>query len=429
MAIELRMPALSPTMEKGNLAKWLVSEGDSIKPGDLIAEIETDKATMELEAVDEGRITTLVIAAGTDDVAVGTVIALLAAADERADTATVAQAMDEDAAPVDPEPILVPMGEGVLLVDAPPSVSASPRRPSPSGRLKVSPLAQRIADAKGMDLEGIVGSGPNGRIVRADLPVAPLVVPAPSSLRPGGAADAGTGIVPPPAGVPVETVKLSAMRRTIARRLTEAKRTIPHFYLTVRCNIDPLLRLREELNAGLAARGIKLSVNDLLMKAMALALVEVPDANVQYGGDDLHRFGRVDIAMAVAIDGGLITPVIRDVSALSLSAIAQASKGLAVKARAGHLQPEDYQGGTASISNLGMFGIDEMFPVINPPQALILGIGAAVEQPWKVDGELALATIVAATGSFDHRAIDGAIAARFMDAFRTFVETPMLVMS
>ena len=236
-------------------------------------------------------------------------------------------------------------------------------------------------------------------------------------------------VAPPPEGVPVETVTLSTMRKTIARRLTESKQQVPHFYLTARCNLDPLLKLRVELNASLEARGIKLSVNDLLIKAMALALTQVPDANVQYGGDELHRFNRADISMAVAIDGGLITPVIRDAGSLSLSAIAQAAKALANKAREGKLMPEDYQGGTATISNLGMFGIDEMFPVINPPQALILGIGAGVEQPWKVNGDIALATIMSATGSFDHRAIDGAAAAEFMAAIKEFVENPMKLIS
>jgi pyruvate dehydrogenase E2 component (dihydrolipoamide acetyltransferase) len=233
----------------------------------------------------------------------------------------------------------------------------------------------------------------------------------------------------PPTGVPVETVKLSSMRKTIARRLAESKQTVPHFYLTARCRLDALLKLRGELNASLSARGFKLSVNDLLIKAMALAMEQVPDANVQFGGDELFRFSRVDISMAVAIEGGLVTPVIRDAGALSLSAIAQQSKALATKARDGKLVPEDYLGGTASISNLGMFGIDEMFPVINPPQALILGVGAGIEQPWEVDGEIALATIIALTASFDHRAIDGAIAARFMAALRELIERPLQLVS
>lgn len=427
MAIELKMPALSPTMEKGTLARWLVAEGDTVKAGDLIAEIETEKATMEYEAVDDGRVARLMIAEGTDDVAVGSVIALLAEDGEEvlpAPAPVVALGTAIAAAPA-AEPVAAPEERSVA-----PAITAAepvtPRRASPADRIKVSPLAARIADAKGIDLAGIAGTGPNGRIVRADLGIASLVA---APQAPVAAAElAEAPIAPPPEGVPVETVKLSSMRKTIARRLGESKQTVPHFYLTARCNIDRLLKLRLDLNDGLAARGVKLSINDLVMKAMALSLVEVPEANVQFGGDVLHRFGRVDISMAVAIDGGLVTPVIRGVDSLSLSAIARESKALAEKAREGRLTPEDYRGGTASISNLGMFGIDEMVPVINPPQALILGVAAGVEQPWKVDGAIALATIVAATASFDHRAIDGAAAARFMAAFRDGLESPLRIM-
>ena len=434
MPIELKMPALSPTMEKGNLAKWLVAEGDMVKAGDLLAEIETDKATMEFEAVDEGRIAKLLVAEGTDDVVVGSVIALLAE-DGNAETAP--------AAPVaaDPAPAADFVAEApapAAAVDAPaPSepgapVAAKPApapRPSRADRIKVSPLAARIANAKGLDLSGISGSGPNGRIVRADLGITSLLA-APAASAPATApVAAAAASAPPPAGIPLETIKLSSMRKTIARRLGESKQTVPHFYLTVRCNLDPLLKLRAELNASLAASGVKLSVNDFLIKALALALARVPDANVQFGGDELYRFARADIAMAVAIEGGLITPVIRDAGNSSLSAIATASKSLAARARGGQLQPEDYQGGTASISNLGMFGIDEMIPVINPPQALILGVGAGIEQPWKVDGAIALATVVALTASFDHRAIDGAVGAEFMAALRELVEKPMLLLA
>jgi pyruvate dehydrogenase E2 component (dihydrolipoamide acetyltransferase) len=287
--------------------------------------------------------------------------------------------------------------------------------------IPATPLARRVAAIKGVDLGKVQGSGSRGRIVVADLgavivtrtvPAAPPAVAAPV-------------IAPPPEGVPVVSEKLSGMRKTIARRLTEAKQQVPHFYLTSRCNLDALLALRGELNAGLAGRGVKLSVNDMLIKALALALVAVPDANVQFGGDVLHRFGRVDVSMAVAIPGGLVTPVLRDVGVLSLSAIATQSKALAEKARDGRLTPEDYQGGTVSLSNLGMFGVDEMFPVINPPQALILGTAAGVRQPWDVKGEIALATIMAATASFDHRAIDGAVAAQFMAALRDLIEAPI----
>lgn len=419
MAIELKMPALSPTMEKGTLAKWLVGAGDLVKPGDLLAEIETDKATMELEAECEGRVASLVVAAGTDDVAVGTVIALLQGADDTATASAEPSAADTAPLAAAAEPKVTPEP----LASSMPEIVAPTFRRSPADRIRVSPLAQRIAEAKRIDLDGIEGTGPNGRIVRADLNVAPLIsspIAIPASLPVEPAA-----FLPPPADVPRESVKLSAMRKTIARRLGESKQTVPHFYLTARCNLDRLLALRRELNEALAPRGSKLSVNDMLMKAMALALVEVPEANVQFGGDEIHRFSRVDISMAVAIDGGLITPIIRDAASLSLSSIASISRQLAVKAREGKLVPDDYQGGTASISNLGMFGIDEMVPVINPPQSLILGVGAGVEQPWKVSEKIGLATIMAATASFDHRAIDGAAAAMFMQSFRHLTETPL----
>ena len=417
MAIELMMPALSPTMEKGTLAKWLVAEGDTVKTGDLIAEIETDKATMEYEAAADGRIAKLMIAEGTDDVAVGSVIALLSDANERLPEPAMAAARAENPAPLPPAPDAAP---------APAASTPAHRRTSPADRIKVSPLAARIADAVGVDLAALTGSGPNGRIVRADLGIASLLT---APTPPAFAAAVAPAIAPPPAGVPVETIKLSLMRKTIARRLTESKTSIPHFYLTARCNLDPLLAIRRQLNETLEASGIKLSVNDMLMKALALALEEVPDANVQFGGDVLHRFQRVDVAMAVAIGGGLVTPVLRDVGSLSLSAIATQSKTLAAKARDGRLTSAEYDGGTVSLSNLGMFGIDEMIPVLNPPQALILGAAAGIEQPWNVDGAIKLATVMAATASFDHRAIDGSVAAEFMRAFRALVETPLRLLA
>ncbi|AMK26551.1 dihydrolipoamide acetyltransferase family protein (plasmid) [Sphingobium sp. SJ10-10] len=424
MAIELTMPALSPTMEKGTLAKWLVKVGDTIKPGDLIAEIETDKATMELAAIDEGTIASLAIPEGSQDVPVGTVIATVAEAGEKVD----ARALETvSAAPVQERASLAPPAAVPPAPVADPA--PAPRTPAPdNGTINATPLAKRIATVRGLSLLGIAGSGARGRIVKADLGLPSLLAPAMAVPAIAPAAIAAP-VYDPPAGVPVNTVKLTTMRKTIARRLTESKQNVPHFYLTARCNIDAFNRLRGELNAGLDARGIKLSVNDLLIKAMALAMTAVPDVNVQFGGEVLHRFARVDIAMAVAIEGGLVTPVIRDAGALSLSAIAQASKALAIKARDGKLAPEDYQGGTASISNLGMLGIDEMFPVINLPQALILGVAAGVEQPWKVDGGIALATIMAATASFDHRAIDGATAAQFMAALRDLIEHPLQIVS
>jgi pyruvate dehydrogenase E2 component (dihydrolipoamide acetyltransferase) len=423
MPIELTMPALSPTMEKGTLAKWLVKEGDTVKSGDLIAEIETDKATMELEAHEDGRIGRLLIAEGTADVAVGVALATLADLDEANAVPDAAPKAVEQNSTADVA-IATP-GAPVAL----PLVAKSPAKPLDSraslfDRTLASPLAHRIAHAGGNDLKALRGSGPNGRIMRADLGLPDLA---------RGAPQASVGIMPtpdftaqlPPADVPVETAKLSTMRRTIARRLSEAKQQVPHFYLTIRCDIDPLLRLRTEINAAISARGVKISVNDMMMKAMALALIDVPNANVQFGGDVLHHFSRVDISMAVAIDGGLVTPLIRNADTLSLSAIASESKRLAAKAREGKLLPEEYEGGTASISNLGMYGIDEMVPVINIPQALILGVGAGIEQPWKVDGQIALATIAALTASFDHRAIDGAAAAQFMTSLRNYIEMPM----
>jgi pyruvate dehydrogenase E2 component (dihydrolipoamide acetyltransferase) len=422
MAIELKMPALSPTMEKGTLAKWLVKEGDSVRPGDLIAEIETDKATMEYEAIDEGVIMSIAVPAGTEDVAVGMVIALIGEPGEAAqprvlETADAAPAAAPE--PVAPPPPAAPTAKVVVPAPAPKPATID------NDAINATPLARRIATVKGLSLLGITGTGARGRIVKADLDLTSLV--AARSAAVAAAAPAATLVYAAPTGIPMETVKLSGMRKTIARRLSESKQTVPHFYLTAHCRIDALLKLRAELNASLSACDIKLSVNDLVIKAMALAMVREPDTNVQFAGEEMYRFGRVDIAMAVAIEGGLITPVIRDAGSLSLSAIAEKAKQLATKARDGKLLPEEYQGGTASISNLGMYGIDEMIPVINPPQALILGMGSGIEKPWMVDGEIALATIMTATASFDHRAIDGAAAARFMAAFRQLLEAPLQI--
>jgi pyruvate dehydrogenase E2 component (dihydrolipoamide acetyltransferase) len=419
MPTELKMPALSPTMEKGTLARWLVKPGDLVRAGDLIAEVETDKATMEVEAVDEGRVAELIVAEGSENVPVGAVIARLA------DEGEVAEPTVAETPAAMPEPALA--ASATVTMEAPPPPAPQFPRAKFADRIKVSPLAARVAHAKGIDLSAISGTGPGGRIVRADLGLTRTVATTVSAPAP--ACRPIDTFAPPAQGVPMETIKLSGMRKTIARRLTESKQQVPHFYLTARCNLDPLLKLRSEINAELGSRGVKVSVNDMLMKAMAMALIAVPDANVQFGGDVLHRYARVDIAMAVAIEGGLVTPVIRGVDTLSLTAIATQAKAFADKARDGKLAPEDYQGGTCSLSNLGMFGIDEMFPVINPPQALILGTAAGVKQPWNVDGELALATVMAATGSFDHRAIDGAAAARFMAEFRRLIETPMLILS
>lgn len=411
MSIELKMPALSPTMERGTLAKWLVSVGDPVKPGDLLAEIETDKATMEVEAVDEGRIAAIVVAAGTEDVCVGTVIAVLGDSDGVAST------------PQSYEIVAAEPGAGSSAIS--PEMHSATRGASADG-IEASPLARRIAKAKGVDLKGVAGSGADGRIVLVDLGVP---APRPQGLRgPASIKPALEPKIAPPHDIPFDATALSSMRRTIARRLTEAKQSVPHFYLSVHCVLDGLLRLRAELNADLAPHGVKLSVNDFLLRAMAIAMVRVPEVNVQFAGDELYSFRRVDIAMAVAIEGGLITPVLRDVASLSLSAIARQSKALARKAHDGALMPEEYQGGTASLSNLGMFGIDDMIPVINPPQALILGAGASRVTPWTVDGGIELATVISLTASFDHRAIDGAVAARFMSALRDTLENPITLL-
>jgi pyruvate dehydrogenase E2 component (dihydrolipoamide acetyltransferase) len=442
MPIEIKMPALSPTMEKGTIARWLIAPGDWVKTGDLIAEIETDKATMELEAEQEGRLSEITVPGGSDDVAVGTVIALLASEA----SSEVSPAIAEDGS-VPTSPAVPEVQPVVPAAEAPISISKSEPTPAPeqlapqsapkaSSAVLATPLATRIAKINGIALEGIKGTGPRGKVVKADLGIPSLIAPPTLSTVFSGAPVPSPQPVlvahplaaaEPPAGVPVSRSKLSSMRKTIARRLSEAKQQIPHFYLTVRCNIDPLLELRQTLNQAIDSRGIKISVNDMLIKGMAIALEQVPDANVQFGGDELYRFGRADISMAVAIDGGLVTPVLRDVGKMSLAAIASQSKSLATKARDGKLVPQDYEGGTASISNLGMFGIDEMVPVINPPQAMILGAGAGVRQPWAVNGELALATVLTATASFDHRAIDGAVGAQFLAAFKAIIENPLLL--
>ena len=431
MPIELKMPALSPTMEEGTLAKWLVKEGDTVASGDLLAEIETDKATMEFEAVDEGVIVKLLVAEGADGVKVGTVIAIIAEEGEDASAAAAPAAPAEQA----PAPEAKPAAD---TPPAPPAPRPEAQAPADGDRIKASPLARRLAAAAGVDLATLSGSGPKGRIVKADVDAGPKAqpaaaaaaaapAPAPKAETPAPAAAAKPAAAPAsaPAGVPSETVKLSNMRKTIARRLAESKQTVPHFYLTVDCNLDALLALRGDLNAGLESRGIKLSVNDLLVKALGVALAEVPDANVQFGGDTLLKFGRSDIAMAVAIPGGLITPVITDVANKALSRIATEAKDLAARARDGKLAPEEYQGGTASISNLGMFGIKQFDAVINPPQAMILAVGAGEPRPHVVGGQLAVATVMTATGSFDHRAIDGAVGAQLMAAFKRLVEKPM----
>jgi pyruvate dehydrogenase E2 component (dihydrolipoamide acetyltransferase) len=431
MPTELKMPALSPTMEEGTLAKWLVKEGDAVKSGDLLAEIETDKATMEFEAVDEGTMGKILVPEGTDGVKVGAPIAILLGEGEDA-SAGAAPAPKADPAPPKaetkpaepPKPAPPPKGGGET-----PAAPAQPAAKSDGDRVKASPLARRLAEAQGIDLAGLKGSGPGGRIVRADLgtagggamaaPVAPTATTAPAGLQPVEAELAFTD------GVPHESIKLSNMRKTIARRLTESKQQIPHIYLTVDCRLDALLKLRGELNAGLASRGVKLSVNDMLIKALALALIEIPECNVSFAGDTLIKYHRADISVAVSIPGGLITPIIVGAESKAISAISKEMTDLAGRAKEGKLQPNEYQGGTASLSNMGMFGIKHFEAVINPPQAMIMAIGAGEKRPYVIDDSLQIATIMSATGSFDHRAIDGADGARLMKAFKELVETPL----
>jgi pyruvate dehydrogenase E2 component (dihydrolipoamide acetyltransferase) len=429
MPIELKMPALSPTMEEGTVAKWLVKEGDTVAAGDVLAEIETDKATMEFEAVDEGKISKIVVNDGTEGVKVGTVIALIEGEGEEAALA---------AKPA-PEKAKAPEEKPAAKADAPASKPqtqpAAPRAdPVPQStdehdRIKASPLARRLAEQQGIDLGGLKGSGPAGRIVKADLDRADGKTPKAAPQPAAQPVAAPAAVASAPGDIPHEEIKLSNMRKTIARRLTESKQTVPHYYLTIDCNLDALLRARGELNAGLETRGIKLSVNDLLIKALGAALVEVPDANVQFTGETLIKFHRVDISMAVAIPGGLITPVITDVANRSLSAIATEAKALAEKAREGKLQPHEYQGGTASISNLGMYGIKQFDAVINPPQGMILAVGAGEKRPYVVNDALSVATVISASGSFDHRAIDGAVGAELMAAFKRFVEKPLAMLA
>lgn len=432
MPIELKMPALSPTMEEGTLAKWLVKEGDSVQSGDLLAEIETDKATMEFEAIDEGTIAQILVPAGTDNVKVGTVIAVIAGEGEDASSAKAAPKAEAAPAPK-AEATPAPKAVSAEPVEARSSTNTAPTAAGKGDRVKASPLARRIAEQKGIDLGGLAGSGPNGRIVKADVESAQpgSTVPAASaatSAAPTADTSAAPASVPFP-DIPHEVEKLSNMRKTIARRLTEAKQTIPHIYLTVDIRLDALLKLRGELNASLEARGIKLSVNDMLIKALALALVQTPKCNVSISGDQLIKYSRADISVAVSIPNGLITPIIVGADAKAISAISTEVGELAGRAKEGKLQPHEYQGGTASLSNMGMFGIKQFDAVINPPQGMILAVGAGEKRPYVIDDALAIATVMSATGSFDHRAIDGADGAQLMKAFKELVENPMALVA
>ncbi|MCV6587103.1 MAG: pyruvate dehydrogenase complex dihydrolipoamide acetyltransferase [Marinibacterium sp.] len=435
MPTEILMPALSPTMEEGTLAKWLVKEGDTIQSGDLLAEIETDKATMEFEAVDEGVIGKILVPEGTEGVKVNTAIAVLLDEGENADdiAATPAPAPEATA---DAAAEVAPAGGADKAAPAP----AAPATEK-GDRIFASPLARRIAAQKGLDLAQITGSGPHGRIVKADVEgtaaTAPAHIPAPAApaTAPAAAAPAPTGpsadaIAKMYADRDYDDLPLDGMRKTIAARLTEAKQTIPHFYLRRDIRLDALLKFRGELNKQLETRGIKLSVNDFIIKACALALQSVPTANAVWAGDRILQLKPSDVAVAVAIEGGLFTPVLKDAEQKSLSALSAEMKDLATRARDRKLAPHEYQGGSFAISNLGMFGIDNFDAVINPPHGAILAVGAGVKKPVVgTDGDLSVATVMSVTLSVDHRVIDGALGAELLKAIVDNLENPMVMLA
>ncbi len=427
MPTEILMPALSPTMEEGTLAKWLVKEGDTVTSGDVMCEIETDKATMEFEAVDEGVIGKILIADGTEGVKVNTAIAVLLEDGESAD--------DIGAAPA------APKAEAPAAAPEPAAATAAPAPAAPraadGNRIFASPLARRIAADKGLDLSQITGSGPHGRIVKADVEgfsqtdaPKPASAPAPAAAAAPAAPPSADAIARMYEGREYEEVSLDGMRKTIAARLTEAKQQVPHFYLRRDIHLDALLKFRSALNKQLEARGVKLSVNDFIIKACALALQSVPDANAVWAGDRILKLTPSDVAVAVAIEGGLFTPVLKDSHQKSLSALSAEMKDLAARARDRKLAPHEYQGGSFAISNLGMFGIDNFDAVINPPHGAILAVGAGVKKPIVDDaGELGVATVMSVTLSVDHRVIDGALGAQLLAAIKDNLENPMTMLA
>ncbi|TIO52624.1 MAG: pyruvate dehydrogenase complex dihydrolipoamide acetyltransferase [Mesorhizobium sp.] len=451
MPINITMPALSPTMEEGNLAKWLVKEGDKVSPGDVIAEIETDKATMEVEAVDEGTVAKLVVPAGTEGVKVNAVIAILAGEGEDASAATKADggATPKAEAPKTDAPKAEAPKEAPKPATAAPAPAKAEPAPVPNGhaggeRVFASPLARRIAKDAGVDVAALTGTGPHGRVVKVDVEAA--IASGGAKAAPAAKAPAGA---PPAAPAPKpmsddQVLKLFAegsyelvphdnMRKTIARRLVEAKSTIPHFYLTLDCELDALLALRTQLNAAAPMKktekgevpAYKLSVNDMVIKAMAMALMAVPDANASWTDNAMVKHKHADVGVAVSIPGGLITPIIRHADEKTLSTISNEMKDLASRARSRKLKPEEYQGGTTAVSNLGMFGVKDFAAVINPPHATILAVGAGEERAVVKKGEIKIATVMSVTLSTDHRAVDGALGAELLGAFKRMIENPM----
>lgn len=436
MPIEILMPALSPTMEEGNLTKWLVAEGDTVSSGDLLAEIETDKATMEVEAVEEGVVVSILVKEGSEGVKVNTPIAVLLedGEDQSAMDGYTPGASAPQAASPDPQP---PVETKQDSKSAP-----APQKPQSSGgRIKASPLAKRIAKDKGIDLSTIDGSGPNGRIVKADLENVKAAPAGASAAAPQQAAPQTdtTEIGMPRGGGAAYLEKLGitpgtydlepldGMRRVIARRLTESFRDVPHFPLNIDCEIDALLAMRKDLNAQ-TMEGVKISVNDMLIRACALALKQVPEANASFTPDGIAYHHNADVAVAVAIDGGLITPIVREAENKGLSLISMEMKDLAGRARERKLKPQEYQGGTFSISNLGMMGIKSFGSIINQPQGMILSVGAGGPRPVVRDSELTVATVMSVTLSCDHRVVDGAIGAKWLQAFKRMIETPVTMM-
>jgi pyruvate dehydrogenase E2 component (dihydrolipoamide acetyltransferase) len=438
MAINILMPALSPTMTEGTLARWLKKQGESVKAGDVIAEIETDKATMEVEAVDEGVLGKILVADGTEGVKVNAPIAILVQEGEAVPEAAPAPAPAPAAAP----PAAASAETAKPAEAQAPAAAAPAAAPASNGhdkgdRIFASPLAKRVAKEMGIELKGINGTGPNGRIVRADVEAAraaPAAAPAAAAPAPAPAAKPAPAPAPTKAAAitaPHSLVPHTTMRRVIAKRLTESKQSVPHFYLTMDIELDALLKLRGELNARSAKDGagaFKLSVNDMIIKASAIALRRVPKVNASFTEEGVAFYEDVDISVAVAIPDGLITPIIRRADQKGLATISNEMKDLGLRARAGKLKPEEFQGGGFSVSNLGMFGVKDFQAIINPPQAAILAVGAGEQRPVVKDGALAVATVMSATLSVDHRVVDGALGAEWLQAFKAIIQEPLNLM-
>ncbi|USQ93666.1 pyruvate dehydrogenase complex dihydrolipoamide acetyltransferase [Caulobacter sp. RL271] len=431
MSIDILMPALSPTMEEGTLAKWHVKVGDTVKAGDVIAEIETDKATMEVEAVDEGVVEAILVDAGTENVKVNALIAKLAGEGESPAPAPKAEAPKAEAPKA---AAAAPAPAAAAPAVAPTTPPAAAPVAADGSRVFASPLARRLASAAGLDLKGIKGTGPHGRVVKTDVEAAKSGAPA-AKAAPSAAPAAASASAEPrkvqsleQMGIPAgsyELIPLDGMRKTIARRLTESFRDVPHFPLTIDIELDSLLAARSKINSLLEGQGVKVSVNDIVIKAAAVALKRVPEANASYTPEGIAMHKHADIAVAVAIDGGLITPIIRAAETKGLAQISSEMKDLAARAKAKKLKPEEFQGGTFSVSNLGMFGIKAFSSIINEPQGAIMSVGAGEQRPVVKNGQLAVATVMTVTLTCDHRVVDGAIGAKFLAAFKPLIEEPL----